>query len=298
VSTTTSTQAAPSTRRPLRYYQIGSHLFITVMLLLSLIPTYLLITWSFKNGLQYRWERWAISFPLRWSNYGAAWEIVGDYMINTIIVAFIGLMGMLLLSLIGGYVFARMDFPFRETLYYAIIALLMVPWVLSFIPAYMVYVRLGLLNTRLAMIIPELAGGPIFGIFLMRAFIAGIPEELFESARCDGAGVLDLIGRITLPLSLPGLATLAVLNFIGVWNSFLWPLVMIQDDEKQMIAVGLYKLARSATYGGVAGWTSQDFSVWGPLYAGYVIASLPLVLLFIVLGKFYVEGLVDSGLKV
>jgi len=298
VSTSTSTQVAPSTRRPLRYYQIGSHLFITVMLLLSLIPTYLLITWSFKNGLQYRWERWAISFPLRWSNYGAAWEIVGDYMINTIIVAFIGLMGMLLLSLIGGYVFARMDFPFRETLYYAIIALLMVPWVLSFIPAYMVYVRLGLLNTRLSLIIPELAGGPIFGIFLMRAFIAGIPEELFESARCDGAGVLDLIGRITLPLSLPGLATLAVLNFIGVWNSFLWPLVMIQDDAKQMIAVGLYKLARSATYGGVAGWTSQDFGVWGPLYAGYVIASLPLVLLFIVLGKFYVEGLVDSGIKV
>ncbi len=298
MSTTTSTQVAPSTRRPLRYYQIGSHLFITVMLLLSLIPTYLLITWSFKNGLQYRWERWAISFPLRWRNYVAAWDIVGDYMINTIIVAIIGLMGMLLLSLIGGYVFARMDFPFRETLYYAIIALLMVPWVLSFIPAYMVYVRLGLLNTRLAMIIPELAGGPIFGIFLMRAFIAGIPEELFESARCDGAGVLDLIGRITLPLSLPGLATLAVLNFIGVWNSFLWPLVMIQDDEKQMIAVGLYKLARSATSAGIHGWTSQDFSVWGPLYAGYVIASLPLVLLFIVLGKFYVEGLVDSGLKV
>ena len=116
--------------------------------------------------------------------------------------------------------------------------------------------------------------------------------------RCDGAGVLDLIGRITLPLSLPGLATLAVLNFIGVWNSFLWPLVMIQDDAKQMIAVGLYKLARSATSGGVPGWTSQDFSVWGPLYAGYVIASMPLVLLFIVLGRFYVEGLVDSGLKV
>ena len=87
------------------------------MLLLSLIPTYLLITWSFKNGLQYRWERWAISFPLRWRNYVAAWDIVGDYMINTIIVALFGLMGMLLLSLIGGYVFARMDLPLpRNTL--------------------------------------------------------------------------------------------------------------------------------------------------------------------------------------
>ena len=282
----------------MRLSQIALHVIVTGLLVLSLIPTYLLITMSFKNGLQYRWERWDISFPLRFRNYVAAWEIVGDYMINTVIVAFVGLAGVLLLSLIGGYVFARMRFPFREPLYYAIIALLMVPWVLSFIPAYMVYVRLGLLNSRLGLIIPELAGGPIFGIFLMRAFIAGIPEELYESARCDGAGVLDLIWRITLPLSLPGLATLAVLNFIGVWNSFLWPLVMIQDDEKQMIAVGLFKLARSATSGSMSGWTSQDFGVWGPLFSGYVIASVPLVILFIILGKFYVEGLVDSGLKV
>jgi ABC-type glycerol-3-phosphate transport system permease component len=273
-----------------RFGQIGLNIIVLVLLLLSLIPPYLMVEMSFKNGLQYRWERWKISFPLRLRNYQAAWEIVGDYMLNTTVVALVGLAGVLLLSLIGGYVFARMRFPLREPLYYAIIALLMVPWVLSFIPAYMLYNDLGLLNTLWSLIVPNVAGGPVFGLFLMRAFIAGIPEELYESARCDGAGVWTLIWRITLPLCAPGLATLSVLNFIGTWNSFLWPLVTIQDTTKQVISVGLFKLSR--TTGGT------NFDVWGPLYAGYVIASLPLVILFIALGKFYVEGLVESGLKV
>lgn len=271
--------------------QVGLHLTILSLLLLSLIPTYLMLLLSFKNGLQYRWERWSLSLPLRGSNYTASWQVIDAFMWNTLLVAVVGLVGVLLLSLIGGYVFARMRFPLREPLYYAIISLLMVPWVLSFIPAYMLYNDLGLLNSRWALIIPNIAGGPIFGIFLLRAFITGIPEELFESARCDGAGVWSLIWHITLPLSLPGLATLAVLNFIESWNSFLWPLVTISDASLQVISVGLYKLSRITNDG-------VDFGTGGPLFAGYVLASLPLVILFFILGKFYVEGLMESGIKV
>ena len=124
----------------------------------------------------------------------------------------------------------------------------------------------------------------------MRAFITGIPEELHESARCDGAGVWSLIWHITFPLSLPGLATLSVLNFVAEWNSFLWPLVTIHDMSKQVISVGLFRLSRTTNDG-------VDFGAGGPLFAGYVLASIPLVILFIVLGKFYVEGLVESGIK-
>ena len=278
-------------RRPGQLAQVGLHLTILILLLLSLIPTFLMLLLSFKNGLQYRWERWSISLPLRASNYGASWQLIDAFMWNTLLVAVVGLAGVLLLSLIGGYVFARMRFPLREPLYYAIISLLMVPWVLSFIPAFMLYNDLGLLNSRWVLIIPNLAGGPIFGIFLMRTFITGIPEELFEAARCDGAGAWSLIRHIALPLSLPGLATLAVLNFIGTWNSFLWPLVTISDASLQVISVGLYKLSRTANEG-------VNFEAGGPLYAGYVLASIPLVILFFALGKFYVEGLVESGIKV
>jgi len=270
--------------------QWALHAVIVLLLLLSLVPTYLMIELSFKNALQYRWERWLISFPLRLNNYPSAWGIVGGFMINTVVVALIGLLGVLVLSLIGGYVFARMSFPFKDFLYYAIIALLMIPSVLTFIPSYMLYNSFGLLDTRAVLIIPNLAGGQVFGIFLMRALIAGIPEELYEAAKVDGAGVGVLIRRVTLPLCLPGLASLSVLNFLGTWNSFLWPLVTIRNLDLQVISVGLYKLSRTIQ-GGI------EYGVWGPMYAGYVLASLPLVFLFLLLGRFYVEGLVDSGIK-
>ncbi len=270
--------------------QTALHVTIVVLLLLSLIPFYLMIQLSFKTPLQYRYERWLPAFPLRVSNYLSAWNIIDSYIWTTLLVAFLGLAGVLVLSMIGGYVFARMSFPFREWLYYAIVALLMVPGVLSFIPSYMLYFDFGLMNTLWVLIIPNIAGGQVFGIFLMRSVIAGIPEELFESARCDGASVWTLIWKIAFPLCVPGLATLSVLNFLGTWNSFLWPLLTIRGERNQVIAVGLFKLSRTVQ-GGI------DFGVWGPLYAGYVIASLPLIFIFIFLGRFYVEGLVGSGLK-
>jgi multiple sugar transport system permease protein len=190
-----------------------------------------------------------------------------------------------------------MDFPFKEPLYYAIIILMMVPWVISFIPGYMLYAQFRLfdqpvkfLNTYWVLIIPNVAAGPVFGIFLLRAFFTSISKEIYEAARVDGAGHRVLITRITVPLSLPVIATLTVINFIGTWNSFLWPLVTISDQSKQVIAVALFQLSNEFSRSG-------DGSVWGPLFAGYVIASIPLALIFIFLGKFYVEGLVESGLK-
>jgi len=288
--TRTSRQSRPSPRS-WRGPQAGLHATIVILLLLSLVPIYLMITVSFKNPIQFGHQRWIPSFPLRLGNYRAAWEVISSYVWNTIFVAATGLLGVLIMSLIGGHVFARMDFPFREPLYYGVIIFLMVPWVLSFIPSYMIYQRFGFTDTRWGLIIPNLANGPVFGIFLMRAVISGIPEELYEAARCDGAGLLREIFSITLPLSLPGLATLAVVNFIGTWNWFLWPLVVITDRSKQLIAVGLYRLGQSIG-GGTGAW-----AIYGPLFAGYVIASIPLVILFIFLGRFYVEGLVESGIK-
>ena len=282
-------RASPrSWRRP----QIGLHTTIVLLLLLSLAPIYLMVVVSFKNPLQFAHQRWSPSFPLRLGNYRAAWEVVSVYVWNTVFVAVVSIFGVLILSLIGGHVFARMRFPFREQLYFAIISLLMVPWVLSFVPSFMLYHSLGLFNTRWALVVPRLAYGPVFGIFLMRAVIAGIPEELYEAARCDGAGVLREMASITLPLSLPGLATLAVVNFVATWNWFLWPLIAVTDKSKQLISVGLYQLTSGGAHGRAVG-----FSVWGPLFAGYVIASVPLVLLFLFLGRFYVEGLMGSGLK-
>ncbi len=266
--------------------QVGLHAVIGVLLLLSVIPIYLMLVVSFKNPLQYLHERWVISLPLRIRNYDAAWDMIGTYIWNTFFVAIVGFLGMAGLSIVSAYVFARMRFPFREQLYYAIIALLLVPWVLSFVPAYMVYNDFGLIDTYWALLVPRIVNGSIFGIFLLRAFFAGLPEEIFEAARMDGAGHWSLIWRITIPMSLAVIATLAVLDFIGAWNDFLWPFVSISSETRRVISVALY-LLRTDTVG----------SGWGPLFAGYTIASIPLAILFFALGKFYVEGLVESGLK-
>lgn len=269
--------------------QVGLHLLIIGLLSLGIFPIYLMLVISVKNPLQFIHERWWFTFPFRLSNFAAAWQVIYPYLLNTLFVAGVGLLGVLIMSLVGGHVFARMDFPFKRPLYAAVLILLAVPFVLSFIPSYMLYRNLGLLNTPWVLIIPNLANGPVFGIFLMRAMIEGIPEELYEAARCDGAGILRELFSITFPLSLPGLATLSVVNFVGTWNWFLWPLVTVTDSSNQLISVGLFQL----TAGDLSGTAS-----FGPLFAGYVIASIPLVLLFMFLGRFYIEGLTQSGLKV
>ena len=286
-ATAPETGTPPAPPRTWRRPQVGLHATVLLILFLSIVPIYLMLTVSFKNPIQYQHERWTVSLPLRVRNYVAAWEMIGGYFWNTLFVAVVGFVGMALLSMIAAYVFARMRFPFRQHLYYAIIALLLVPWVLSFVPAFMVYNEFGLINTYWALIVPRIVNGSVFGIFLLRTFFAGLPEEIFEAARIDGAGIWSLLGRITLPMSLPIIATLAVLDFINAWNDFLWPFVAVNSESRRVLSVGLY-LLRSDTLG--AG--------WGPLFAGYTIASIPLAVLFFALGKFYVEGLVESGLKV
>jgi ABC-type glycerol-3-phosphate transport system permease component len=281
-------------RRTWQGPQIGVHATIIILILISFVPVYLMLVLSTKNPLQYQWERYTISFPLRLGNYGAAWEFLDTYVWNTLLAAVIGFIGMIILSIIGGYVFARLRFPGREALYYAIIMLMMVPWIISFVPQYVLYNDLGLTNSLWCVIVLNVASGPVFGIFLLRTFFSGLPEELFESARIDGAGHWTLITQITLPLSLPTIATLAVLNFLSTWNSYLWPMVAISDPKYQQISVGLYQMARNLSSNLSAPTEMQG----GPLFAGYVIASLPMVILFFFLGKFYVEGLVESGLKV
>ncbi len=281
-------------RRTWQRPQIGVHATIIVLILISFLPVYLMLELSFKNELQYQHERYAISFPLRLSNYTAAWDYLDTYIWNTLAAAVVGFVGMLILSVIGGYVFARLKFPGREPLYYAIIGLMMVPWIVSFVPQYVLYNDLKLTNSLWAVIVLNIASGPVFGIFLLRTFFAGLPEELYESARIDGAGHWTLITKITLPLSLPTIATLAVLNFLSTWNSYLWPMVAITDPQYQQISVGLYQMARNLSSNLSASTEMQG----GPLFAGYVIASLPMVIMFFFLGKFYVEGLVESGLKV
>lgn len=271
--------------RSLRSKQIVSHFLIIIMIVIALFPTWMMIVISLKNKYQFDINRWGLTFPFRLGNFSAAWEIVKNYMLNTTLVATTGLLGVILMSLVGGHVFAVLQFRLKKQLFFFVIALLSVPFVLSFIPQYMLYNSLRLTNNRWGLIIPNLANGPVFGIFLMRTAIEGIPKDLYEAAKVDGTNIFQDIFQISLPLTYTSIATLSVWNFLGTWNWFLWPLVMITDKKKQLISVGLAQMR------------SEMFSHWSPQFAGYMISCLPLVLLFIFLGKYYVEGMVGSGIK-
>lgn len=282
----------PRRRRTPDLGQLALHAALLVLLLATLYPVLAMLALSFKNPLQWLNDRWTLTFPLRVQNYEVAWQLIAPYLLNTMLVGVVGCLLMLLLASLSAFVFARLRFPGREGLYVLIIALLMIPGILSLVPSFMLYNSLGLLNTYWAHILPIVSGGSVFGIFLLRTFFASIPEELFEAARIDGATTLQLYTRICLPLSYPILGTLAVINLIGTWNSFVWPSVAVQNDKLQVLSVGLLRLTDSLTTA-----TSGGDAAYGPLFAGYVIASLPLFLIFVFASRYYVEGLLSSGMK-
>jgi ABC-type glycerol-3-phosphate transport system permease component len=272
--------------------QLVLHVVLLGLLFLTVYPVLTMLSLSFKNPIQWINERWTLTFPLRIQNYAVAWSLIARYLWNTVFVGAVGCVMMLFLSSLSAFVFARLRFPGREFLYYAIISLLMVPGILSLVPAFMLYKNLGLLNTYWTMIISVGVGQSAFGVFLLRTFFASLPEDLFEAARIDGASTLQLYWKICLPLSLPILSTLAIISLIATWNSFIWPSVAIQDNKLQVISVGLLHLTQS-----LSTVTGGDAAAFGPMFAGYVIASLPLFLLFIFASRYYIEGLVSSGLK-
>src|SRR4051794_2646448 len=196
------------------------HLGLLILLALSLYPVIMMVVLSFKNPVQWLDARWLPTFPLRQQNYATAWDNVIRYVFNTILVAVAGTSGMLMLASYSAFIFARMRFPGRELLYYSVIALLMIPGVLSLVPAFVLYKSLGMYNTYWALIVPIATDGSVFGVSLLRTFLASLPEELFESARIDGAGLLAQYWRICIPLSYPILGSLAILQIVYTWNDF------------------------------------------------------------------------------
>lgn len=262
------------------------NLVIIILLVCLLYPLVMSIFISVKNQEAYQSDPWIPTLPLWFSNFRTAFTLISKYMKNTLIVAGISIPVMLLIASVSAFVFARMRFPGRELIYYAVIALMMVPGVLTLIPQYMLFNDLGLLDTHIVLIIPIILGGCVGGIFLLRSFFSGIPEALFEAASLDGCTVLQSYFYICLPLSKAILGTLAIQQIVGIWNDIVWPSITISDPEMWTISAGLYRQFVN-TY-------NNNTPVQ---FAGYMMASAPLILLFIFANKYYIEGLSSAGIK-
>lgn len=270
-------------------YVAGQSLLIgslVVILVLSFVTIALMLFLSLKDNGQIYGRFWSLPDPVRWENYRDGWLLMRRYIFNSLIYSLASVVGVVFLSSMSGYVFARHRFPGKEVIYVVILALLMVPGVLTLIPAFVLVRELGLTNTPWALILPWTAGGQIFGILLCRSFFSTLPQELFDAAKVDGASEFEQYLRIALPLSWPIMVTLAIMHLVSTYNDFIWPLLTISDQDIQVVTVGLTQFRNE--FGTIN---------WGPRMAAYAVSSVPLVMLFAFGMKFYVRGLTSGAVK-
>lgn len=267
-----------SIARPRASRQFGLKTTLIVFAIVSLAPYLFMVVTSMKTNQQFADSFWQISFPLHLENYATAWNQVAPYLITTVVVAAISIVLILVVSSISGFVLARYRFAGRSFIYGAVLVLMMVPGLANLIPLFIIMKDLNLLNTYVVLVVPYTAGGVVLGTILMRNFVEGIPQTIFDAARIDGAGGPRMYRSIMLPLSMPVLGTIALITVSSVWNDFFWPLLVISDDSLRTVSVGLQFFQ------------GQNVTDYGPLMAGYLIASLPLILLFTFLSKYFLAG--------
>jgi multiple sugar transport system permease protein/raffinose/stachyose/melibiose transport system permease protein len=268
-------------------HDLPIHIILLLLGILTFYPFVFTIVTSFKDNFQFIHNFWGVTWPIHLSNYKDAWSRISRYILNSGIVTTSSVFGVLLVASVSAFTFARFDFPGKDLLFFAILSLLMIPGILTLVPSFLLVKRLGLLNTYWALILPYISGGQVFAIFILRSFIASLPEELFESARVDGASTLQTFFSIAIPLSKPILVTVAIMNILGTWNDYVWPLVTIPDGRLWTITVGIVSF--SSQYSGL--------EMWGPMFAGYVIASIPLIVLFFFTMRYFIAGLTSGALK-
>ena len=257
-----------------------------IFVLLAFIPIFLMLFLSLKSPSQFYSNLWAIPKPPQWSNYNAAYLQLFQNMVNSVVTVTVGTLLIVVLSAMSGYVFARLDFPLKNFLFMMMLALMMVPGVLTLTPSFKLIQRLGLKNTWWALWLPWASGGQIMGMYLCRTFISAQPAALFESARIDGAREFQAFYKIAVPLAKPILVTLVVMNMISLYGDFIWPLLVIDSNSKQVISVAVQ------TYSSSTGTTD-----YGAMIAGFVMATVPLLIMFTFSSRLYIEGITSGAVK-
>lgn len=221
----------------------------------------------------------------RWENYPEAMALqpFGRYFLNTTIVTFFSVAGQLLFCSMAAYAFARLRFKWRDKIFALYLATMMIPAMVTLIPAFLIITAFGWMNTYYALIAPSLSS--VWGIFLLRQFFLTIPKDLEEAARLDGAHEFAIYWRIVLPLAKPALATLAIFAFMNSWKDFLWPLIVTSQTEMRPVEVGIASF--STIY--ALDWTHQ--------MAAAVIVMLPIIIVFCLAQRYFVRGITLTGLK-
>lgn len=297
-ATSTAPTPAPTTppppamrrRRSYRALQPGPagtalrYVLLAVASVVTLFPFYAMVVLSLKPTAAVEFPGSLLPWPIDLDAYATVLDSrsILRWLLNTTIYSVVSVVAVLLLAAMAGYAFAKKRFPGRETMFWSFLAMVMVPYHVTLIPTFILIAKVGGVDTYWGLILPTLANAQ--AVFLMRQFIQGLPDELFEAARIDGASEWRMFVQIVLPLCKPILATLGVFVFLWHWNDLLWPLIIGQSGDMRTLTVGIASL-------------QQENVPLNVMLAGSVVAFVPIFAAYLVGQRYFTEGVTMSGIK-
>ncbi|GAA3401247.1 carbohydrate ABC transporter permease [Paenibacillus hodogayensis] len=274
---------------------IGStfyHFFVIAFGFLMIYPILWTVASSLKPGSEI-FTNVASLLPSRfmWDNYAIGWRGTGkigfsDFFANSAVVTFFSVIGSLLSASLVGFGFARLQFKYRSFLFGCLLVTMMLPGQVTLIPQYILFQKIGWVNTYFPLTVPSFIGGTPFFIFLMVQFYRGIPRELDEAAVIDGCSTFGVWRRVVLPLCMPALTTVAIFSFLWTWDEFFAPLIYLNDPKLYTIALGLSLFSDPSAS-----------TEWGPLLAMSTLTLIPQFVIFMIFQKYIVEGIATTGIK-
>lgn len=279
-------------RRARRTVSFGvRHVVLIALLIVMLYPIVWMLAASFEPSAQIFIN--AGLLPKTWTlaNYRNGWFPLHDLSFtqlfgNSLLISCLAVIGNVFSCTVAAYAFARLRFRFRAVLFAVMLLTIMLPYQVLIIPQYILFLKLGWLNTYLPLVVPRFLAVDAFFVFLMVQFIRGLPRELDEAARMDGCGHLQVFLRIIVPLSAPAMATTAIFTFINSWNDFLGPLLYLTKPGMYTVPLGLNLFI-----------DSSEVSQWGPLFAMAVLSLVPIFLIFMAFQRLLTEGIATTGIK-
>ena len=260
--------------------------FLALIVILMFFPYYFMIISSFKNNAEISAHPFTMTFPLHFDNYAQSFGMIVKYFKNSLFISVCSVAITTVVAVCSAYVFARFDFPGKEFLYVLVLVFRMIPGVLTLIPQYVLVSDIGIIGTYWAAILPFVAGAQIQFIVILRPYIESLPQDLFEAAKLDGAGGIKTFRYVAAPLIKATLSSQMLLTFLNSWNDFVWPMLTLSSNkELKTITLGLYSFS------------DVQQVLYGPMFAGFVMAAIPMVIIFAFNMKNFIGGLTAGAVK-
>lgn len=272
-------------RRP----SVSLNVTLVIMVILSVYPIVFMIGNAFKDGLQTAASPFSIVFAEPFGqNFVLAWQAIGPSFLRSILIVCVSVAGITVFAMMSAYAFARLEFPGKKVLFNVVFGLLLIPGFLTLIPLFLEIKNMNLLHSNWGLILPYIAGGQAFAIFVFRTFIETLPGELFEAARIDGANDIQVFSRMVVPLCVPVMVTIGLLNINGLWGDYVLP-SLILDPSHSTIAIAIANFQPPPD--------APSLNAGNQQLAAFAVSSIPVVALFLFLMRYFVAGITSGAVK-